>query len=125
DTAVAFGFRGAIPVHAKQVINNQKVSDHHAILPTQSVAGADLSSLPAGEASVLRLVAARLLAAVGEPYRYDETTVQIECAGQTFMAKGRTVLDEGWKAVERAILGDTAEKIEENLDVPPEQAALA
>ena len=117
DTAVAFGFRGAIPVHAKQVIHNQKVSDHHAILPTQSVAGADLSSLPAGEASVLRLVAARLLAAVGEPYRYDETTVQIECAGQTFMAKGRTVLDEGWKAVERAILGDAAEKIKENLDV--------
>ena len=102
DTAVAFGFRGAIPVHAKQVIHNQKVSDHHAILPTQSVAGADLSSLPAGEASVLRLT---------------ETTVQIECAGQTFAAKGKTVLDEGWKAIERAILGDAAEKIKENLDV--------
>ena len=125
DTAVAFGFRGAIPVHAKQVINNQKVSDHHAILPTQSVAGADLPSLPAGEVSILRLIAARLMAAVGEPYRYAETTVQFECAGQTFTAKGKTVLDEGWKAVERAILGDTAEKIEENLDVPPEQAALA
>ena len=55
DTAVAFGFRGAIPVHGKQVIHNQKVSDHHAILPTQSVAGADLSSLPMGEASILRL----------------------------------------------------------------------
>ena len=114
DTAVAFGFRGAIPVHAKQVINNQKVSDHHAILPTQSVAGA---SLPAGEASILRLIAARLLSAVGEPYRYAETTVQFECAGQTFTAKGRTVLDEGWKAVERAVFGDTAEKVEENLDV--------
>ena len=117
DTAVAFGFRGAIPVHAKQVINNQKVSDHHAILPTQSVAGADLSSLPAGEASILRLIAARLLAAVGEPYRYAETTVQFECAGQTFTAKGKTVLDKGWKAVERAVFGDTAEKVEENLDV--------
>ena len=117
DTAAAFGFRGAIPVHAKQVINNQKVSDHHAILPTQSVTGADLSSLPAGEASILRLIAARLLAAVGEPYRYAETTVQIECAGQTFTAKGKTVLDEGWKAIERAILGDAAEKGEENLDV--------
>ena len=117
DTAAAFGFRGAIPVHAKQVINNKKVSDHHAILPTQSVAGADLSSLPAGEASILRLIAARLLAAVGEPYRYAETTVQFECAGQTFTAKGRTVLDEGWKAVERAILGDTAEKVKETLDV--------
>ena len=120
DTAVAFGFRGAIPVHAKQVIHNQKVSDHHAILPTQSVARADLSSLPAGEVSILRLIAARLLSAVGEPYRYAETTVQIECAGQTFTAKGKTVLDEGWKAVERAILGDTAEKVEENLNVPTE-----
>ena len=117
DTAVAFGFRGAIPVHAKQVINNQKVSDHHAILPTQSVTGADLSSLPAGEASVLRLIAARLLAAVGEPYRYAEITVQFECAGQTFTAKGKTVLDEGWKAIERAILGDTTEKGNENLGV--------
>ena len=117
DTAVAFGFRGAVPVHGKQVINNQKVSDHHAILPTQSVAGADLSSLPVGEVSILRLIAARLLAAVGEPYRYAETTVQFECAGQTFTAKGKTVLDEGWKAVERVILGNAAEKGEENLDV--------
>ena len=117
DTAAAFGFRGAIPVHAKQVIHNQKVSDHHAILPTQSVARADLSSLPAGEASILRLIAARLLAAVGEPYRYAETTVQFECAGQTFTAKGKTVLDEGWKAVERVILGNAAEKGEENLEV--------
>ena len=117
DTAAAFGFRGAIPVHGKQVINSKKVSDHHAILPTQSVAGADLSSLPAGEASILRLIVTRLLAAVGEPYRYAETTVQFECAGQTFTAKGRTVLDEGWKAVERAVFGDIAEKVEENLDV--------
>ena len=117
DTAVAFGFRGAIPVHAKQVIHNQKVSDHHAILPTQSVAGADLSSLPVGEVSILRLIAARLLSAVGEPYRYAETTVQFECAGQTFTAKGKTVLDEGWKAVERVILGNAAEKGNENLGV--------
>ena len=117
DTAVAFGFRGAIPVHAKQVINNQKVSDHHAILPTQSVARADLSYLPAGEASILRLIVARLLAAVGEPYRYAETTVQFECAGQTFTAKGKTVLDKGWKAVERAVFGDTAEKVEETLEI--------
>ena len=117
DTAVAFGFRGAIPVHGKQVINSKKVSDHHAILPTQSVARADLSYLPAGEASILRLIVARLLAAVGEPYRYAEITVQFECAGQTFTAKGKTVLDKGWKAVERAVFGDTAENVEENLDV--------
>ena len=107
QTAAHFGVTGEIPIHAKQVINNRKVSDHHAILPTRSMAKADLSSLPAGEANVLRLIAARLLAAVGEPYRYAETTVQMECAGQVFTAKGKTVLAEGWKAVERAVLGET------------------
>ena len=120
QTAAHLGVTGEIPIHAKQVINSKKVSDHHAILPTRSMAKADLSSLPAGEANVLRLIAARLLAAVGEPYRYAETTVQMECAGQVFTAKGKTVLAEGWKAVERAVLGDTAQKNEEKLELLPE-----
>ena len=120
QTAFHFGVTGEIPIHAKQVINSKKVSDHHAILPTRSMAKADLSSLPAGEANVLRMIAARLLAAVGEPYRYAETTVQMECAGQVFTAKGKTVLAEGWKAVERAVLGDTAQKDEEKLELLPE-----
>ena len=120
QTAAHFGVTGEIPIHAKQVINSKKVSDHHAILPTRSMAKADLSSLPAGEANVLRLIAARLLAAMGEPYRYAETTVQMECAGQVFTAKGKTVLAEGWKAVERAVLGNTAEKDKEKLEILPE-----
>ena len=120
QTAAHFGVTGEIPIHAKQVINSKKIGDHHAILPTRSMAKADLSSLPAGEANVLRLIAARLLAAVGEPYRYAETTVQMECAGQVFTAKGKTVLAEGWKAVERAVLGDTAQKNEEKLELLPE-----
>ena len=120
QTAARFGVTGEIPIHAKQVINSKKVSDHHAILPTRSMAKADLSSLPTGEAHILRLIAARLLAAVGEPYRYAETTVQMECAGTVFTAKGKTVLAEGWKAVERAVLGDTAEKDKEKLEILPE-----
>ena len=120
QTATRFGVTGELPIHAKQVINSKKVSDHHAILPTRSMANADLSSLPAGEAHVLRLIAARLLAAVGEPYRYAETTVQLECAGTVFTAKGKTVLAEGWKAVERAVLGDTAEKDKEKMGILPE-----
>ena len=120
QTAAHFGLIGEIPIHAKQVINSKKVSDHHAILPTRSMAKADLSSLPAGEASVLRLIAARLLAAVGVPYRYAETTVQMECAGQAFVAKGKTVLAEGWKAVEQAVLGNAAEKDKEKLELLPE-----
>ena len=120
QTAAHFGVTGEFPIHTKQVINSKKVSDHHAILPTRSMAKADLSSLPTGEGRVLRLIAARLLAAVGEPYRYAETTVQMECAGTVFTAKGKTVLAEGWKAVERAVLGDNAEKDKEKLEILPE-----
>ena len=120
QTAAHFGVIGEIPIHAGQVINSKKVSDHHAILPTRSMAKADLSSLPAGEASVLRLIAARLLAAVGVPYRYAETTVQMECAGTVFTAKGKAVLVEGWKAVEQAVLGNAAEKDKEKLELLPE-----
>ena len=120
QTAAPFGVTGEFPIHTKQVINSKKVSDHHAILPTRSMAKADLSSLPTGEGRVLRLIAARLLAAVGEPYRYAETTVQMECAGKVFTTKGKTVLAEGWKAVERAVLGDTAGKDKEKLELLPE-----
>ena len=120
QTAAHFGVTGEIPIHTQQVINSKKVSDHHAILPTRSMAKADLSSLPGGEGHVLRLIAARLLVAVGDPYRYVETTVQMECAGQVFTAKGKTVLAEGWKAVERAVLGDTDQKNEKKLEILPE-----
>ena len=120
QTAAHFGVTGEIPIHAGQVINSKKIGDHHAILPTRSMVKADLSSLPAGEGHILRLIAARLLAAVGEPYRYAETTVQMECAGQAFVAKGKTVLAEGWKAVEQAVLGNAAEKDKEKLELLPE-----
>ena len=93
----------------QQVINGSKVTDHHALLPTASVAREDLSALPAGEMSILRLIAARLLCAVGEPYRYAETVLTTICAGEEFSAKGKVVLDEGWKSIERK--GDRKSKI--------------
>lgn len=58
--AQAFEKKGAFDVNAAQVINNKKVSDHHAIIPTQSMANADLQELPAGERAVLQLIAVRL-----------------------------------------------------------------
>ena len=86
------------PVNASQVINSKKVSDHHAIVPTKTLAGADLSELPGGEKAVLELVALRLICAVGEPYRYLENVVELDCAGHTFKAKGKSVISPGWKA---------------------------
>ena len=61
---------------------------------------ADLSGLPAGERSLLSLIAARLLCAVGQPYAYAETAVLVECAGYEFKAKGRAVLNPGFKELD-------------------------
>ena len=119
--AGAFSVGEAVPVHAEQVINNSKVSDHHALLPTASMVQADFSALPAGELSVLRLIAARLLCAMGEPHRCAETVLTTICAGEEFTAKGKVVLDEGWKGIERKMLEDLLDKKKEPAALPDVQ----
>ena len=121
ESAKAFGVEDTIPVHAQQVIDGRKVTDHHALLPTASMAKADLSALPAGELSILRLISARLFCAVGEPHRYAETTLTTTCAGEKFTAKGKVVLSEGWKSVERTVLGDILGKKKEPPILPDVQ----
>ena len=122
--AGAFDFHEDVPVHAQQVIDSSKVTDHHALLPTASVAKANLSVLPAGERRILRLVVARLLCAVGEAHRYAETTMTTLCAGEEFTAKGKVVLSDGWKGIERKMLGDLLGKKKEPAVLPdvPEQS---
>ena len=102
--ALPFAVGMEFSCNAAQVINDKKVTDHHAILPTRSLQGADLSGLPVGEKAVLELVALRLLCAVAQPYTYAETAVVVECAGAEFTAKGRTVEQPGWRALEDAYL---------------------
>ena len=119
--AGAFDFHEDVPVHVQQVIDSSKVTDHHALLPTASAAKADLSALPAGERSILRLVVVRLLCAVGEAHRYAETTMTTICAGEEFTAKGKVVLSEGWKAVERKMLGELLGKQKEPAVLPDVQ----
>ena len=121
DTGKAFAVEEPFPIHVQQVINGSKVTDHHALLPTKSMAKADLAALPAGERNILRLIAARLLCAVGEPYRYAETVLTTTCAGEEFSAKGKVVLDEGWKSIERKVLGDLLSKKKEPAALPDVQ----
>lgn len=83
-------------VNAPQVCNSKKVSDHHAVLPTESAGRQDISALPVGEREILKLVCRQVLMAVSEPYSYRETVVTIECAGQSFTARGKTVTNMGW-----------------------------
>lgn len=106
-----------LPVNAGQVVNNGKVSDHHAIIPTPTMAKTNLDGLPAGERNILHLLAVRLLCAVGEKHSYAETVVTVECAGHLFTAKGRVVLQEGWKAADQAFRATLKEKPREDADM--------
>ena len=104
--ANAMPFRKGIAISCDTgaVINDKKVTDHHAVIPTRNIREADLSALPVGERAILELVALRLLCAVAPPYIYDETSVTVECAGAEFTAKGRTVKQPGWRALDAAYL---------------------
>lgn len=97
--AKAMPWMKGIPVRmdAEKVINDKKVSDHHAIIPTGNMRSLCLLRCLAGERSVLDMIVLRLLCAVGQPYEYTETTVTLDCAGYSFTAKGRAVLNPGWK----------------------------
>ena len=85
-------------VNAAQVCDSGKISDHHAIVPTESAAKGDASTLPAGEREVLKLVCRQVLMAVSDAYSYLETAITLDCGGQSFTAKGKTVQNPGWKA---------------------------
>lgn len=83
-----------------RISNNAKVTDHHAILPTVQVEKLDIAELPESEQIILRLVATRLICATGEKHIYDETTMTVSCEGSLFTAKGKTVVQDGWKGIE-------------------------
>lgn len=98
---LSFTGNTSVPCNVAQVIDNGKVTDHHALIPTARIAGYDLLSLPAGERSLLTLLMVRLLCAVGTPCRIHETAVTLECEGVSFSVKGKQIMDMGWKAMEK------------------------
>mgnify|MGYP006070728435 FL=1 len=110
-----------------RLLDSKKVSDHHAIIPTMELAKADLATLPESERNILTLAGARLLMACAAPHIFEAVTAVFSCAGQEFTAKGKTVLAEGWKGLERRFMATLKKKAdteddEENalsLDVPP------
>ena len=101
------------------LVNDGKVSDHHAIIPTVELEKADLSELPVGERNILLLVCCKLLCAAAEPYVYEAVTAAFDCAGQTFTAKGRHILSEGWREIDRIFRASLKEKPEDEAEPAP------
>ena len=98
-TKTVFGLNPTTMLKIEQVINGKKVTDHHAIIPTVVVSDANLDELPAGEREVLKLIVTRLLEAVSSPCLVLEATLEAEHEGEKFSAKGKQILDPGWRAV--------------------------
>ncbi|PWL93708.1 MAG: DNA topoisomerase III [Lachnospiraceae bacterium] len=94
-----------VPISTKQVLNSSKVSDHHAIIPTENVSDADYSEIPSGEQKILGLVTARLLSSVGDSAEITEYALEVECAGEVFKAKSKCITSPGWHLLEDWILG--------------------
>lgn len=101
------------------LVNDQKVSDHHAIIPTLELENADLSGLPVGERNLLLLVCRELLCAAAEPYAYEAVTAAFDCGGHTFTAKGRHVLSLGWKDIDHIFRASLKEKPEDEAEPNP------
>ena len=103
----------AVAVHPGQVIDDSKVSDHHAIIPTRSMPrNRQVLELPASERAVLNLICARLVCAVADPCIYEETTVTMVCGGHTFTSKGRRIKQIGWQAPQNAYDGTVGSRRE-------------
>ncbi len=91
--------------HDKEIekcINNQKVSDHHAIIPTNQLKSLNWGRLAEKQANVLSLICVRLLAATARKQTYKATKISLECNKKTFKATGRVIIDNGFKEYEEA-----------------------
>ena len=78
-------------VNVEQVINDSKVSDHHAVIPTQTLTKDAYNGLPTAEKNIITLIIYRLLTAVYSPYEYTATKVVLDCEGEAFEATGREI----------------------------------
>ncbi len=84
------------PLSTRYLVNNAKVTDHHAIIPTEEQP--ELFRLSGPEKNIYDLVVRRFLAVLLSPYQYEEVTLNVQIAGHTFTAKGRVVKQQGWRA---------------------------
>ena len=98
------------------MVSDKDVSDHHAIIPTMEIEKADIKALPLGERNLFLLVCCKLLCASAEPYMYEAVAATFDCGGHSFTAKGKRILSEGWREIDRIFRSSLKDKPEEDED---------
>ena len=100
----------------KRVVNNAKVSDHHAILPTKEAVEKGIVDLPVDKKNLMILIGQQVIQAVGEDYLYEQTDVTVNCQKNEFTARGKTAVQMGFKDVEKAFRSHCVKTEKENSD---------
>ena len=107
---------GQLGHNIKRVVNNAKVSDHHAILPTKEAMEKGIMDLPVDKKNLLMLIGQQVLQAVGEDYLYEQTDVTVNCQKNEFTARGKTAVQMGFKDVEKAFRSHCVKTEKEDSD---------
>ena len=107
---------GQLGHNIKRVINNKKVSDHHAILPTKEAVEKGIMDLPVDKKNLMILIGQQVLQAVGEDYLYEQTDVTVNCQKNEFTARGKTAVQMGFKDVEKAFRNHCVKTEKEDSD---------
>lgn len=101
------------PIQTKYIVNDAKVTDHHAIIPTEQYV--DLNKLSREERHIYDLVVRRFIAVLSAPFEYDEVQVKITVGRYNFYTKGQSVKSAGWKALYDSSLADDDDDSEPDL----------
>ena len=107
----------AKPLSTKYIVNDDKVTDHHAIIPTEQYV--NLSALSHEERNIYDLVVKRFLAVLSPAYEYEEVKLTLQIEKQTFFATGTTTRTAGWRALYGAVEDDDAEEENRAQELPP------
>ena len=107
---------GQLGHNIKRVVNNAKVSDHHAILPTKEAVEKGIMDLPVDKKNLMILIGQQVLQAVGEDYLYEQTDVTVNCQKNEFTARGKTAVQMGFKDVEKAFRSHCVKTEKEDSD---------
>lgn len=107
---------GQLGHNIKRVVNNAKVSDHHAILPTKEAVEKGIKDLPVDKKNLMILIGQQVLQAVGEDYLYEQTDVTVNCQKNEFTARGKTAVQMGFKDVEKAFRSHCVKTEKEDSD---------
>ncbi len=107
---------GQLGHNIKRVVNNEKVSDHHAILPTKEAVEKGIMDLSEDKKNLMILIGQQVLQAVGEDYLYEQTDVTVNCQKNEFTARGKTAVQMGFKDVEKAFRSHCVKTEKEDSD---------